>query len=289
MAQTTQEIKKQITIPFMANSLLAQHYGFVAGTAFEDAFSKLSFENIIFDSIAYFYVLIAQLFDTHTAQIDHAIKQQKSGTANWYKTKALAFQYGFDLVTDSDMYDNTIYTDDQIEASKIVKYCAVNESNESNRLVIKVATEQGGILQPLIGDANDSFTAYMQEIKYAGVKIAIVNNPADKLRLQMVVYRDPLVLYANGSSILNADKPVETAIKNYMKALPFNGELVLNDLIFALKQVPGVVNAHIINASASAYDTVTQTYLDYQGIYVKTIPSAGYFEIENFDQISYVV
>ena len=105
----------------------------------------------------------------------------------------------------------------------------------------------------------------------------------------MVLYRDPLVLDANGSSILNAGNPVETAIKNYMKALPFNGELVLNDLIFALKQVPGIVNAHIINASASAYDTVSQSYLDYQGVSVKTIPSAGYFEIENFDQISYVV
>lgn len=279
MARTIAEIQGQIFAKITADTNL---------TALNST-SKTAIYRLFVFVIAYAHWLLESVFDTHTTQIDTAILEQKSGTQNWYKNKALAFQYGFDLVADSDVYDNTTYTDDQIEAAKIVKYCSVKESTESNKLVIKVAAELGDVLQPLAGAEKEAFDAYMQEIKYAGVKLSIVNNPADLLRLNMAIYRDPLVLDANGASILNAGNPVETAIKAYMKALPFNGELVLNDLIATLKLVPGVNNAHIINASASAYDTVTATYLDYQGIYVKTIPSAGYFEIENFDQISYVV
>lgn len=279
MARTIAEIQEQIFAKIAADTNLIAL----------NSTSKTAIYRLFVFVIAYAHVLLEKIFDTHSAQIDTAILEQKTGTQNWYKNKSLAFQYGFDLVVDSDVYDNTTYTDDQIQASKIVKYCSVKESTESNKLVIKVATEVGDALQPLAGAEKEAFEAYMQEIKYAGVKLAIVNNPADLLRLKMAIYRDPLVLDAKGASILNAGNPVERAIKAYMKALPFNGELVLNDLIAHLKEVPGVTNAHIINASASAYDTVTSTYLGYVNIYVKTIPTAGYFEIENFKYISYVV
>jgi hypothetical protein len=129
----------------------------------------------------------------------------------------------------------------------------------------------------------------MEEIKYAGVKLQIVNNPADQLLLNMAIYRDVLVIDENGHSILNGGKPVEAAINAYIKNLPFDGELVLNDLIEKLRAVDGVDNAHIVVATSSVYDTVSLSYLAYAPINVKTIPVAGYFEVPNFDSVSYVV
>lgn len=289
MARTLLEIKTELTTAFMSKSVIQTSYGFVEGTLFDDAFSKASFESIFFDVFAYCALILEQVFDQHKKEIDTAIYEQKSGTPRWYRNMALNFQYGFDLFTDSDKFQNTGFTVDQIDTSKIIKYCSVKESGESNRLVVKVAGETAAVLIPLTTTQLESFNGYMEEIKYAGVKLQIVNNPADKLLLNMVIYRDVLVLDENGTHILNGGKPVEQAVNAYIKNLPFDGELVLNDLIEKLRAVDGVDNAHIVIATSSAYDTVTATYLSYGPINVKTIPIAGYFVIPNYDTVTYVV
>lgn len=289
MARTLLEIKTDLTAAFMSKSVIQLAYGFADGALFENEFSKASFESIFFDVFAYCVLILEQIFDQHKKEIDTAIYEQKSGTPRWYRNMALSFQYGFDLLTDSDKFENTGFTIDQIDASKIIKYCSVKESGESNRLVVKVAGESANALIPLTTLQLESFSQYMEEIKYAGVRLNIVNNPADKLLLTMVVYRDVLVIDANGNNILNGGKPVEQAINAYIRNLPFDGELVLNDLIEKLRAVDGVDNAHIVVATSSAYDTVTLAFSEYAPINVKTIPVAGYFEIPNFDSVTYVV
>lgn len=290
MARTIKEIKDSITGSFMSNSVLQAAYEFEAGAVFENEFSKVSVESILFDVVAFSIWLLESIFDNHKKEIDIALYEQKSGTPRWYRNMSLAFQYGFDLLVDSDKFDNTGYTDDQIEASKIIKYCSVKESIESNRLTIKVAGGSGDALEQLDDTQITAFLQYMAEIKYAGVKLNVVNNPADKLLLNMQIYRDVLVLNKYGVSLKNGqDKPVEKAIRSYMKALPFDGVLVLNDLIAHLRAVEGVDDANITIATSSFYDTVTSSYTAFKPIDVKTIPVAGYFEIENFNTVTYVV
>lgn len=289
MARTIKEIKDSITGLFMSNPVLQAAYEFEAGAVFENEFSKVSVESISFDVVAFSIWLLESIFDNHKKEIDTALYEQKSGTPRWYRNMSLAFQYGFDLLEDSDKFDNTGYTDDQIEASKIIKYCSVKESIESNRLTIKVAGESGDALEPLDDTQITAFLQYMSEVKYAGVKLNVVNNPADKLLLNMQIYRDVLVIDENGVSILNGDKPVEKAIRSYMKTLPFDGVLVLNDLIAHIRAVEGVDDANITIATSSFYDTATSSYTAFQPINVKTIPIAGYFEIENFNTVTYVV
>ena len=290
MARTIKEIKDSITGSFMSNSVLQAAYEFEAGAVFENEFSKVSVESILFDVVAFAIWLLESIFDNHKKEIDTALYEQKSGTPRWYRNMSLAFQYGFDLLVDSDKFDNTGYTDDQIEASKIIKYCSVKESIESNRLTIKVAGESGDALEPLDDTQITAFLQYMSEVKYAGVKLNVVNNPADKLLLNMQIYRDVLVLDQYGVSLKNGqDKPVEKAIRAYMKTLPFDGVLVLNDLIAHIRAVEGVDDANITIATSSFYDTATSSYTAFQPINVKTIPVAGYFEIENFNTVTYVV
>lgn len=232
---------------------------------------------------------LEKLFDQHRKEVSEALSELKPHTARWYRNKALAFQYGFDLLEDSDKFDNQERTEDEINNSKIIKYAAVTEAQTESRLIVKIATEQGGELQPISQGQKASFDTYLNEIKDAGVRITTINYLPDILQLQMKIYRDPLVIDENGMSILTGEKPVEKAIENYLKKLPFDGELVLAHLVDELQKVEGVKIPHITLAESKWIDAGTNGYGNFQPIEVKTIPVSGYFKIENFDNISYVV
>ena len=230
---------------------------------------------------------LEKLFDQHRADIDKRLASLKPHTARWYRSKALAFQYGFDLLPDSDKFNNTGHTEEQIEASKIVKYSAVIESKNEGRLIVKIAGEQGDTLQPITDAQKQAFEAYLQEIKDAGVRLSVVNYQPDILHLQMKIVYDPLVLDSNGQSIIHATKPVEEAIKSYLKRLPFNGELVLAHLIDALQQAEGVKIPHLVLAQSKNI-TSSGDYGAFETIEISKIPTAGYFTIDNFNDITYV-
>ena len=230
---------------------------------------------------------LEKLFDQHRADIDKRLAELKPHTARWYRSKALAFQYGFDLLPDSDTFNNQGHTEEAIEASKIVKYSAVIESKNEGRLIVKIAGEQGNTLQPITDAQKQAFEAYLQEIKDAGVRLSVVNYQPDILHLQMKIVYDPLVLDGNGQSILHATKPVEETIKNYLKRLPFNGELVLAHLIDALQQAEGVKIPHLVLAQSKNI-TIGGGYGAFETIEISKIPTAGYFTIDNFNDITYV-
>ncbi|WP_297888419.1 nucleotidyltransferase [uncultured Capnocytophaga sp.] len=230
---------------------------------------------------------LEKIFDIHRADIDKRLAELKPHTARWYRSKALAFQYGFDLLTDSDKFNNTGHTEEQIEASKIVKYSAVVESPNEGRLIVKIAGEQGEQLQPITDAQKQAFEAYLQEIKDAGVRLSVVNYQPDVLHLQMKIVYDPLVLDSNGQSIIHATKPVEEAIKSYLKRLPFNGELVLAHLIDELQQAEGVKIPHLVLAQSKHIGT-NGNYGAFEAIEISKIPTAGYFTIDNFNDITYV-
>lgn len=289
MARTKQEIKKQITDTFIQNKHIVSAYQLDKNKSFEEQFSLVSFENTIFDIITIVLWIFEKLFDTHKSEVSEMLRQLKPHTARWYRNKALAFQYGFDLLTDSDVFNNAGASDEDIEKSKIIKYSAVTEAVEESRLIVKIATEQGGELQPISAGQRESFEAYLSEIKDAGVRITVINYLPDVLKLQMKIYRDPLVLDESGTSIRMGNKPVEEAIKNHLKNLPFNGELVLAHLVDELQKVEGVKIPHIISAESKWIDASAGDYGNFQPIEVRTIPVSGYFKIENFNAIHYVV
>jgi len=230
---------------------------------------------------------LEKIFDIHRADIDKRLAELKPHTARWYRSKALAFQYGFDLLTDSDKFNNTGHTEEQIEASKIVKYSAVVESPNEGRLIVKIAGEQGEQLQPITDAQKQAFESYLQEIKDAGVRLSVVNYQPDVLHLQMKIVYDPLVLDSNGQSIIHATKPIETAIKDYLKRLPFNGELVLAHLIDELQQAEGVRIPHLVLAQSKHIGT-NGNYGAFEAIEISKIPTAGYFTIDNFNDITYI-
>lgn len=251
--------------------------------------SKSAIYRLIIFIVSYAIYNLELIFDKHTTQIDNAIYENKPGTARWYRNMALKFQYGRQLLLDDDEFNNVGFTEDQNEATKIIKYCSVKESLESSRLIIKIAGETAGELSELLPDEITAFNYYLSEVAYAGVKLNVVNNPADKLFLNLVVYRNPLVIDSQGNNIEVGGKPIDEALKTYMKNLPFDGELVINDMIDYLRDVPGIINVNVVSAKSSYKDLVSNVFTNFKEIDVKTTPVAGYFKIETDSLISYVV
>lgn len=289
MAQSRAEIKQTITTRFMADETLAERYGFEVGAAFDDEFSVLSWENIVFDIIAFVMFLQQLLHDQHKVEVEQIIYEKSPHTERWYQQKAKDFMYGFELLPDSDKFDTAGASEDEIAQSKIIKYAAVPEPAADSRLMIKIATEENGELSTISTEQQAAFESYIRRVKDAGVRFLVINYPADLLTLQLRVYRNSNILTSEGMSVRDGNYPVKDAINDFMKNLPFNGEMVLMDLLVRLKQVPGVVNVHLLHAESQAIDINTEVYGPAQPIDVKTIPVSGYFKLTNLDNITYVV
>lgn len=278
-----------MTSSFMGSSTISSIYGFQTGSVFEDEFSLASLENMLFETVAFGIMLFEQLLDAHKSEVNETIAAQKTGTARWYRTKSLAFQYGFNLLPESDLFDNGLSTPQQIEASKVVKQVAVSEADDESRLIIKIAGDNGGFLAPISQPQKESFDAYIQRIKFAGTAITVINFLPDRLFLNLTIFRNPLVIDDQGNNILSGGKPVEEALLAFVKELPFNGELIIAKLVDKLQAVEGVEIPHVNLIQSSWIDQATNEYGVPQPIAVRKVPESGYFTIVDFNAINYVV
>ena len=235
--------------------------------------SAVSIERCFIYIIAFCQNILEQLFDQHTIDVNALIATDKTHTAQWYATMAKAFQFGYTVIQDQDYYDNTLLTDAQVAASQIIAYAAVTEENEG--LNLKVAKDTGDLV-PLTNTEVTAFTAYMKQIKDAGVFLSIISTSADSLKLNAGIVYNPQVLDSNGVSISDGSTPVVDAINAYLKNLPFNGVFAPQDLTDAVQKVDGVIyfTPSYIGVSSDGGAT-------YNPIAVKYIPASGYVRFVN--------
>ena len=274
MARTIDTINNDLKQAFMQDTTLAEKYGFTAGANFADTFSRFSIESIILYIVAASIWTLEKLFDTHTAEVTDYIATMKPHSLRWYVEKAKAFMYGVPLIDGSDQHDTTNLTDEQIAEKKIVTFAACTEANAT--LYLKVAKAGPA---PLTTDEKAAFVAYLHEIKDAGVRIDVISENGDYLKLQMVIYYDPLLINANGESKGTGNKVVEDAIKNYIENIPFNGEFRKNELEDAIQAVDGVVMVEFERAehSETGDDDTFEEVIPY------CKPTSGYFKFANAD------
>jgi len=209
------------------------------------------------------------IFDLHKAEIEALAAQFIGGTVEWFQSTALAFQYG-----DSLQFIDQKYSYPVIDTSKqIVQRCAIDEV--SGQLRVKAAKLSGGLPVPLSTPELNAFSAYINQIKFAGVNVVITSNVADKLKLTYKVFYNPLVLTATGEDIDNPGVfPAEDAINNHIQNLPFNGVLNLTSLTDSVQAAAGVVDPVLTSAEAKfgalAYTPIVENYK----------ADAGYLEID---------
>jgi hypothetical protein len=231
---------------------------------------------------------VESLFDLFKSDVDKKIKELKPHSERWYATKALMFQYGFNLLPDSDEFDNTGYTDTQIQDSKVVKYAAVVEGeNQYGRLFlrVKLATVSGGDLSQLSAPQLAGATGYLQRIKDAGVKLQIDSLPFDSIKMTWKIYYDPLILDNQGNRLDGTQTDaIRTAVKGYLKKLPFNGIYVVQYHIDELQLIDGVVIAEVQDCQTK------YGVLPFIAVNVKITPDAGYmrFAADEDLEIEYI-
>lgn len=281
MARTLNEIKQDIYSSFLGNTTLEAMYGFNPTLPFENQFSKLSFEYNIIDIIAFAIYLLQELFGAHKTEVQNVIASTTPGRPSWYKLMTMNFQFGYALVPDEIYYDNTGIDNSLIEASKVVKYCAATGNLRGVR--IKVAGENSsGVLEPLTNAQAVALVNYLEQIKYAGVRIQLVNEPADLLKCTLQIHYDPLVLDSNGARLDGTSAtPVQDAVDEFLKTMQFNGVFTEMALVDALQQVEGVVIPHV-ESLAAKYASVS--YITFE---VSYLPVAGYLRVGELN-ITYV-
>ena len=234
--------------------------------------------------VAFCAWVIENLQDLFQIQVNQVIYETKPHTPQWYAKKAKEFQYGYNLVPETDYYDNTGIPDDVVAASKIVAFAAMVEQPY---LRLKVAKKSGNSLAKIPDVEMDAFRAYIMRIKDAGVrlKLATLTSPStitsgdpDKLRLVGRFKFNPLVLDATGARIDGTNStPVQDAIRGYLENIGFNGLFSIQKLVDAVQAVDGYED-FIIDEIQTKYGALPFTSVD-----IDFVPDGGYLIIEIAD------
>lgn len=282
MARTINEIQQQVT-DVMVSELAA--IGVVVDPTTWSATNIFRLLSYVFAFVSNF---IETLFDLHKTDVSVAISEMKPHTERWYANMAKLYQHGFALLSESDKFDNNGKTDDEIAASLVVKYSAVVKQIDTYghiTLRIKTATDTGEDLGPLSEEQLNGVREYFNRVGDAGVALSIDSLPPDSLKMNWTVYYDPLILNGQGNRLDgSAENVIATAIKAYLKELPFNGTFVLQYVTDAVQAVDGVVICQI-DAASSRYGD-----FDFSGIDTKIVPDSGYlrFAQDSDLQITYM-
>lgn len=278
MARTIKEIKDSMTGTFVNESAVVTAYGLNTKKTFDQQFSSVSIESILFYCFAFAVWTLETLFDKHKAEVEAKIEQLEPHTLHWYVNKAKAFMYGYKLVQDTDYYDTSNMSETDIEAARRVKYAVATESNTV--VYLKVAGKNDKQQPCLLNRSElDALTAYMNTIKDAGVAIKLINEEADRIKIHLKVYYDATVLDAEG---VNADgnKPVEDAVRSVITNLPFNGVYRNTDLLAAITKLPGVEVADIVEVT-----TKVNNAAEYTKVVGFDKPYSGYYSLPAEDLI----
>ncbi len=242
--RTIAEIKESITQEFMQNEDAAKIWGFAKGASWNSVMGRMSVENVIIHIVAVCCHVVESLMATHKKEVETMISVKVPHSSRWYCEKTLSFLDGEELIEDSDEYDLSQMTQEDIEAKRIVKYAVAVESENdgSNELMIKVAGEDSeGNKRPLTDEEATRLKAYLGEIKDAGVKINLVNEEPDQLRLHLIIYYNALY------NVEELKTQCEVALKQYVENLDFDGVWSRNGIVDAVRGIEGVELAQIVS------------------------------------------
>lgn len=274
---TISEIKNTICEAYISDPEIIAKYGLDESKTFSEQFSVVSLENILFYAVAVGIWVSVVLFDQHKTDMETILSQQLVHRTSWYAYKAKLFQFGFELNGDTENYNNSGATEAQITAARVVKYSAAITASDKSILFLKIATDNNGKRQPLPENQLTAFTKYINRVADAGVRIRIINDQADDIRLRLDIYYNPLVLDNSGARLDGtSDTPVQDVIRAYLNNLPFNGTYINMRLVDEIQNIDGVEIIELKSA-ASRYGV----YTEFTEINAREIAHSGYYEVSD--------
>ena len=193
-----------------------------------------------------------------------------------FRAAILDYRDGLSLVWKDGAFTYDLTGVSDAEERKIIDRCAVLESNDGE-LVVKIAKDNAGNLQPVTIAEQNRISEYLRQIKVPGVKIRLINENADLLKANLTVYVDPLVIDLDTGKLLNVTGdvyPVINAINNYLANLEFNGAFVKNFFISTINSAEGVslCTVELLQWKFAAFP--------YTDINEFKVPDSGYFKFD---------
>ena len=248
MARTIEQIKRQMTDRFIADPVIREKYGLTGSITFEEAFSRVSIESIIFFVVASAIYIVESIFDRHSSDVDKKIAGAVLASLPWYHKTALAYQHGDELVWDeaTQSYGYAVVS----ESRRPIRYAACRDMGGGVRILVSGADDSGKP-KKLSDDILTAFKHYINRRKPAGVMVDVYSLDPDALELKVSVQYNPLILNADGSLIREpAVFPVEKAIQDYLKNILYGGTFNKTKLVDSIQNAEGVVDVVLTDAQA---------------------------------------
>ena len=158
------------------------------------------------------------LLDVFTTDIAKTFTQRINGTSAYYANAMLKWQYGDDLIINDEGTAFHYATEDTTK--RLITHVSYqeyyNEEFKDNILILKVASGEGRSLSQLSDEELIAARAYLNQIKFAGVKCNVVSRRGDVLVPRVTVYYDGAItkeeLYDN----------IDTALIDFIVNMKFD-------------------------------------------------------------------
>lgn len=201
--------------------------------------------------------------------LNAAAAAAQSHSAPWYKSRALEYQHGDEI----EVVNGVVRYPEINLANRIIAVASVVEVPSDGSVIMKVARIDSGNLAPLTTGQLDGFRGYINAVRDAGVRMTIVSQNADVLRLEAVVYYDP------SRQSIDAFQPAfEAAVVDYLRnKIGFDGKFRRLKLVDRLQELSGFVDIDINVLQASIAYVSSPNWVDIDLTYTAV---AGYIEVD---------
>lgn len=202
--------------------------------------------------------------------LNAAAAAAQSHGSPWYKSRALEYQYGDEVEVVNGVVGYPVLN----EANRIVAVASVTEVVTDGSVILKVARLVSGNLAPLTTGQLDGFRGYVNAFRDAGVRLSVISQNADVLRLQATVFYD-----ASRQSIDAFQPAFEAAVVDYLRnRIDFDGKFRRLKLIDRLQELSAFVDIDIDVLQASVAYVVTPNWVDIDLSYTTV---AGYLNVDD--------
>ena len=241
------------TIEEIETAMLADKAGRTALNGLTSTSNAAVWRNMI-----YAFATATSLHESAFSEFRESVEERsieiQAGTDRWYASESLIFQFGDQL----EVVNNIVTYSVIDEEKQIIDFAASDK--EAGRLIIKVAKKDAnGLPTPLTSSELTAFTEYWSKKQFACTPIGFRSQPGDIARVTCRVGVDSTVINPiNGESLDNPGQfPVIEAITLHLQTfqlLNFTGLFKIVELIDAIQEVPGVINAIPNNVLIRPFD-----------------------------------
>lgn len=203
--------------------------------------SKMSIINAFTWVISTAIYSFETLMDVFMIDISTTFNNRINGTPSYYANAMLKWQYGDELVVNDEgtAFQYAILD----ETKRLITHVSYQESPDAeyqdNILFLKVACGTGGALTKLTYEQLISARAYLNQIKFAGVKCNVVSRQGDVLVPRITVYYDGAI----GKEELYDQ--IDAALMKFIMELKFDSVIYAQKVIDAIQAVEHITDVYI--------------------------------------------